>query len=361
MKAILTAGGTAGHINPAIAIAKEIVADGGQVLFIGNETGMEMELVKKEGFEIKSIRVSGFKRSLSPKNIKTVWQAIKGISDTKKIIRSFAPDVVIGCGGYVSGSAVFAAAQMKIPTLIHEQNAFPGLTNKILAKMVSRVCISFEESRKYFKNSENVVYTGNPVRQNILNIKYEEARCALGINGSTALVFGGSLGAKAINDAMIEALPLIDKDITVIWGTGKKRYDGVMEALSETEIPKNVKIMPYIYNMDECLAAADIVVSRAGAITISEIFVKGKAAVLIPSPNVTGNHQMHNALALKKEGAADIIEEINLNGKALAGILKDIAGNKEKMKLMQENALKMAKPGATTEIYKEVKKITSSH
>ncbi len=361
MKAILTAGGTAGHINPAIAIAKEITADGGQVLFIGNETGMETELVKKEGFEIKTIRVSGFKRSLSPKNIKTVWQAIKGISDTKKIIKEFAPDVVIGCGGYVSGSAVFAAAQKKIPTLIHEQNAFPGLTNKILAKMVSRVCISFEESRKYFKNSENVVYTGNPVRQNILSLKYEDAREAMDVKGTLALVFGGSLGAKAINDAMIEALPLINKDITVIWGTGKKRYDGVMETLGKTNIPENIRILPYIYNMDECLAAADIVVSRAGAITISEICVKGKAAVLIPSPNVTGNHQMHNAMALKKEGAADIIEESNLSGTTLANVLKNLTSDKEKMQNMCQNALKMAAPQATLEIYKEIKKITGTH
>ncbi|MBR2471524.1 MAG: undecaprenyldiphospho-muramoylpentapeptide beta-N-acetylglucosaminyltransferase [Clostridia bacterium] len=361
MKAILTAGGTAGHINPAIAIAKEITADGGQVLFIGNETGMETELVKKEGFEIKTIRVSGFKRSLSPKNFKTIWQAAKGISDTKKIIKEFAPDVVIGCGGYVSGSAVFAAAQMKIPTLIHEQNAFPGLTNKILAKMVSRVCISFEESRKYFGASDKIVYTGNPVRQNILGLKYEDARASLGIDGTLVLVFGGSLGAKAINDAMIEALPLINKDITVIWGTGKKRYDGVMEALSETDIPKNVKIMPYIYNMDEVMAASDIVVSRAGAITISEICVKGKASVLIPSPNVTGNHQMHNALALKNADAADIIEEANLNGVSLADAIEKLVESKDKMKTMQANAITMAAPFATTEIYKEIKKITATH
>ncbi|MBQ9096957.1 MAG: undecaprenyldiphospho-muramoylpentapeptide beta-N-acetylglucosaminyltransferase [Clostridia bacterium] len=361
MKAILTAGGTAGHINPAIAIAKEITADGGQVLFIGNEAGMETELVKKEGFEIKTIRVSGFKRSLSPKNFKTVWQAAKGISDTKKIIKDFAPNVVIGCGGYVSGSAVFAAAQMKIPTLIHEQNALPGLTNKILAKMVNRVCISFEESRKYFESSDKIVYTGNPVRQNILSLKYEDAREAMGIDGTVVLVFGGSLGAKAINDAMIEALPLINEEITVIWGTGKKRYEGVMESLSGTDIPENIKIMPYIYNMDECLAAADIVVSRAGAITISEICVKGKAAVLIPSPNVTGNHQMHNALALKNVGAADIIEEANLNGASLAGALKEFAEDTDKMKTMQANAIAMAKPLATAEIYKEIKKITATH
>ena len=250
---------------------------------------------------------------------------------------------------------------MKIPTLIHEQNALPGLTNKILAKMVNRVCISFEESRKYFESSDKIVYTGNPVRQNILSLKYEDAREAMGIDGTVVLVFGGSLGAKAINDAMIEALPLINEEITVIWGTGKKRYEGVMESLSGTDIPENIKIMPYIYNMDECLAAADIVVSRAGAITISEICVKGKAAVLIPSPNVTGNHQMHNALALKNVGAADIIEEANLNGASLAGALKEFAEDTDKMKTMQANAIAMAKPLATAEIYKEIKKITATH
>ena len=210
-------------------------------------------------------------------------------------------------------------------------------------------------------DSDKIVFTGNPVRQNILSIKYEEARAAIGVTGTTALVFGGSLGAKAINDAMIEAIPLIDKDITVIWGTGKKRYDGVMEALLGKDIPENVKIMPYIYNMDECLAAADIVVSRAGAITISEICVKGKASVLIPSPNVTGNHQMHNALALKNADAADIIEEVNLNGAALANALKELAVDKDKMATMQANAIAMAKPMATAEIYREIKKITDTH
>ena len=180
-------------------------------------------------------------------------------------------------------------------------------------------------------------------------------------HGHGTELFGGSLGAKAINDAMIDAIDLIDKDITVVWGTGKKRYDGVMEELSKVDIPENIKIMPYIYNMDEIMAAADIVVSRAGAITISEICVKGKASILIPSPNVTGNHQEHNALALKNAGAADIIKEEELNGKSLAKALCDLAVNTQKRRTMQKNALEMAMPKATEEIYKEIRSIVSSH
>lgn len=357
MRAILAAGGTAGHINPAIAIAREIEQRGGEVLFIGNETGMEKELVPKEGFEIECIRVSGFKRNLSPQNIKTAWQAAAGLAATRKIIKNFKPDIVIGCGGYVSGPAVFSAAMMGIPTLIHEQNAIPGLTTKILSRVASIVAISFMDSMKYIPKQEKVVYTGNPVREGILKLSYAQARENLNIHCPLVLVFGGSLGAKKINDTMKKMIPVIDKNIKIIWGTGKREYDDIISELKTAAVGENITITPYIYNMDEAMAAADIVVSRAGAITLSEICVKGKAAILIPSPYVTGNHQEYNAIALEKENAAILIREEELSPVLLEKHITELIENPEKQKSLQSNALKMGMPNASLLIYNEAEKL----
>lgn len=356
MKAILAAGGTAGHINPALAIAREIVSAGGEVLFIGNEGKMEEQLVPKEGFNIKCIKVSGLKRSLSPKNLVALWQAADGVLKTRKIIKEFNPDVVIGCGGYVSGPAVLAAAKLKIPTLIHEQNAFAGMTTKILCRYANTVCISFEESRKYL-NAKNIVLTGNPVRENILELSAEEARTRLGLTRKMVLVFGGSLGAKKINDTMQQFIFETDGSFDIIWGTGNRAYDEIMKNLENKKIPENVKIMPYIYNMDEIMSAADVVVARAGAITLGEICAKGKCAVLIPSPYVANNHQEYNARAMEKHGAAELICEGDLNARTLGEKLSSILGNPEKMQKMQANALEMGMPQASKTIYKEIEKL----
>lgn len=361
MRAILAAGGTAGHINPAVAIAKKIAADGGEVLFIGNENGMEFELVPKEGFKIEGIKVSGFKRSLSPKNIKTAWQAMRGIAKTKKIIRDFKPDIVIGCGGYVSGPAVYSASMMKIPTLIHEQNAFPGMTTKILSRVVNKICVSFEDSIKYIGHKEKIIVTGNPLRENILAVTYDEARERLGLTKPTVLVFGGSLGAKKINDTMTDMIPALGNDIEIIWGTGKRYFDEITEKLKSAEISENIKIVPYIYNMDEVMSGADIVVSRAGAITLGEICAKGKAAVLIPSPYVTHNHQEYNARALEKKGAAIIIGENDLSAPLLKKTLLELAADKGRLERMQKNALSLSRADAADVIYAEICKLTHKH
>ena len=356
MRAILAAGGTAGHINPALAIAREIVSNGGEVLFIGNEGKMEQELVPKEGFNIKCIKVSGLKRSLSPKNIVALWQAAGGVLKTRSIIKEFNPDIVIGCGGYVSGPAVLAAAKLKIPTLIHEQNAFAGMTTKILCRYADTVCISFEESRKYL-SAKNIVLTGNPVRENILELSSDEARARLGLTRKLVLVFGGSLGAKKINDTMEQFVFETDGSFDVVWGTGNRCYDEIMQRIGGKEIPENIKIMPYIYNMDEIMSAADVVVSRAGAITLGEICAKGKCAVLIPSPYVANNHQEYNARAMEKNGAAELICEGDLNAKTLKEKLDSILKNPEKMQKMQANALEMGMPQASKTIYEELKKL----
>ncbi len=356
-KAIVTAGGTAGHINPAIAIARQITSHGGKVLFIGKEGGMETDLVTKEGFPIRCIKVAGFKRSLSLSNLKTVFLAAKGLAETKKIIKDFAPDIVIGCGGYVSGPAVFSAAMMKIPTLIHEQNVFPGMTTKILSRVVNRICVSFEESIKFLPGKDKAVLTGNPVREGILTVNSAHARETLGINKPTLLVFGGSLGAKKINDSMLDLVKTKNPDFKIIWGTGKRYYDDIMKSLEGEKIVDNITITPYIYNMDSVMAAADIVVSRAGAIAISEICAMGKCSVLVPSPYVTNNHQEHNASALQSAGAAIMLREDELNADSLIEQVNALFISPEKADLIRANALKMAKPNASRDIYAEVEKL----
>ena len=356
-KAIVTAGGTAGHINPAIAIAKQITSHGGKVLFIGKEGGMETDLVTKEGFEIKCIKVAGFKRSLSPSNLKTVFLAAKGLSDTKKIIKDFDPDIVIGCGGYVSGPAVFSAAMMKIPTLIHEQNVFPGMTTKILSRVVSRICVSFEESIKFLPGKDKAVLTGNPVREGILTVNSADAREALNISKPTLLVFGGSLGAKKINDSMLDLVKTKNPHFNIIWGTGKRYYDDIMKSLEGEKIGDNITITPYIYNMDTVMAASDIVVSRAGAIAISEICAMGKCSILVPSPYVTNNHQEHNASALERAGAAIMVREDELCADTLLKHTNELFDNHIRAELIRANALKMAKPNASRDIYAEAEKL----
>ena len=358
IKAIVTAGGTAGHINPAIAIAKQITAHGGEVLFIGKEGGMETDLVTKEGFPISCIKVAGFKRSLSPSNLKTVFLAAKGLSETKKIIKRFAPDIVIGCGGYVSGPAVFSAAMMKIPTLIHEQNVFPGMTTKILSRVADRICVSFEESIKYLPGKKNAVLTGNPVREGILSVNPALARDELKITEPTLLVFGGSLGAKKINDTMIELIKTKKPEFGIIWGTGKRYYEDIMKELENTPLSDNITITPYIYNMDTVMAASDIVVSRAGAIAISEICAMGKCSVLIPSPYVTNNHQEHNAAALQSAGASIMICENELNSNFLFDTVSELFADRKRAELIRANALKMAKPSASRDIYEHALKLT---
>lgn len=358
IKAIVTAGGTAGHINPAIAIAKQITAHGGKVLFIGKEGGMETDLVTKEGFPISCIKVAGFKRSLSPSNLKTVFLAAKGLSETRKIIKNFAPDIVIGCGGYVSGPAVFSAAMMKIPTLIHEQNVFPGMTTKILSRVVNRICVSFDESIKYLPGKDKAVLTGNPVREGILNVNPALARDELNIAEPTLLVFGGSIGAKKINDTMLDIVKTKEINFRIIWGTGKRYYDDIMKSLEGVKIGDNITITPYIYNMDSVMAASDIVVGRAGAITLSEICAMGKCSVLIPSPYVTNNHQEHNATALQDAGAAVMLREQELSADILFDTVSSLFADSKKADTIRANALKMAKPNAARDIYEQALKLT---
>lgn len=368
MKVLLAGGGTAGHINPALAIAGYIKSKkpDTEILFIGNRGGMEQRLVPQAGYEIKSITISGFKRSLSPKsmveNVKTVTRTFTSSHEAKKIISEFKPDICIGTGGYVSGPVVRAAAKQGVPCVIHEQNAFPGVTNKMLAKSVKKLMLAVPEAKKYFDNADCVV-TGNPVRGEILTADKEKSRAELGLDSRPVILsFGGSLGARRINEAVADIVARSGKDgkYQHIHAYGKYG-DWFPELVKEkgTDISKcdNLDVRPYIDNMPTCMAAADLVICRAGAITISEIQAMGKPAILIPSPNVAENHQYHNAMALVNKGAAEIIEESELTGELLMQKANKMLIDPENIKRISENSRKMAITDANERIYSVIRKV----
>ena len=369
MRVLLAGGGTAGHINPAIAIAgyiKKMEKDA-EILFIGNKDGMEQRLVSQSGFDIKSVVISGFKRSLKPKdtihNIATVERAVVSKYNAKKIIKEFNPDICIGTGGYVSGPVILAASRLKIPTIIHEQNAFPGVTNKMLAKNVDRVMLAIEDAKQHFDKRANFVVTGNPIRTDILTADKQQSRKELGLDDRpVVLSFGGSLGAKCINKAMASLIERSAKDkryqhIHAYGQQGTWFPDLIKQNGVKTEQCQNLDIRQYINNMPTCLAACDLVVCRAGAITLSEVQAKGKPAVLIPSPYVAENHQFHNAMAMVNKRAAAILEEKDLTGELLIDTVDSLLKDKSVLEEYSQNAAKMAITDANERIYKIIKEI----
>lgn len=332
MKVIMTGGGTGGHIYPAIAIADKIREryPHSEILFVGTERGLEKNIVPDNGYPIEFITVEGFNRKNPLKNIKVLKKLNEGNHQAKKLIKSFQPDVVIGTGGYVCGPVVRAAHKAGVKTYTHEQNAFPGVTNKLLEKYVEKVFLGFPEAQKYFKHREKHVMAGNPVRKAFFDADPKASREKLGFSSGdfVLLVFGGSQGAGRINKAMlsvIEAMNGMD-GIQVCMATGKRYYDAILHELQEERgitLADNIHILEYISNMDEYLSAADLVISRSGALTVAEVTVCGKAAIFIPSPIVTGNHQFYNAKAVADHGGAMIIEEKDLdNDRLIAQILK---------------------------------------
>lgn len=368
MRILLAGGGTAGHINPALAIAGYIRERRPETefLFIGNKDGMEQRLVPQAGFKIESIIISGFKRSLSPKNmlenVKTVKRTFSSSNKAKKIISEFKPDICIGTGGYVSGPVIRTAAKMGIPCIIHEQNAFPGVTNKMLAKSVKKVMLAVPDAKKYFEKAD-VVITGNPVRGEILTADKEKSRQTLGLDSRPVILsFGGSLGARKINEAVADLVARSGKDgryqhIHAYGSYGEWFPSLVKDKGTDIEKCDNLDIRPYIDNMSVCMAAADLVICRAGAITLSEIQAMGKPAILIPSPNVAENHQYHNAMALVNRGAAEIIEESQLSGELLMKKADKMLINPENLDKISENSKKMAIIDANERIYSVVKKV----
>ena len=360
MRLIFATGGTAGHINPALAVASYIREQypNSDILFIGTPDHMEARLVPNAGFNFKTIEINGFKRSFSPKsvldNVKTVGKLIKSEKDSKEIIKDFKPDVVIGFGGYASGPVLQEAVRLGIPSCIHEQNAYPGITNKQLAKSVDKVMLTVEDAKNHLEPKNEPIITGLPVRGELLSKSKEEARAELGIPSGAKLVlsFGGSLGAAPLNDAMRDIL-IENSGSENIYHIHSAGTNGVefltslesegFEKIGEDVIRKgNSEVRKYIDNMDVCMAAADLVIGRAGASSLSEIEAMGKASILIPSPYVAENHQFHNAMALVNRNAARIIEEKDLTTESLKSKIDELLSNDETLTEIEKNAKAMA-------------------
>ncbi len=364
MRVLLSGGGTAGHCNPAIAIAAKIREKNpdAQFLFIGNEGKIEETLVKKAGFSFRAVETQGFRRKITVDNLKTVYLYLKAREQCKAIIKEFKPDLVVGTGGYVSGPVVAAAQGLKIPTCIHEQNAYPGITSKMLSRRADLVCISFPGSERYFPHAKRMVLSGNPLREDVLSFSREEARATLELPGDAfyLLSFAGSLGALEVNRAMVDFVVMnhARHDFFQTHATGDRGWSWVLKVLKErgfdVDEPGPITVKPYLYDMPLHLAAADAVVSRAGAITLGEITARGIPAVLIPSPNVTHNHQYYNAKSLSDRGGALLLEEKELTAEKLYDMILDLKKSPKKRKSISRGALALAKPHATEVIYNEI-------
>lgn len=361
MKVILCGGGTSGHVNPALNIAETIKKrmPDTEIMFIGTKRGIESTLVPKFGYKIDFVEVSGFSRKLTLKNIKAAWHALTSVSEAKKIIKKFKPDIVIGTGGYVSWPTVKAASKLGIPTLIHEQNAFPGVTTKMLSKVVDKVCISFTGSEKFFEESvrSKLILTGNPVI--VDGMTREEARKKLGLSEDERYVlsYGGSMGAEKVNELVFDliesfSIPQNIRHTHAIGRVGFEKFNTIAKEKGFYE-HKNLNISEYIYDMAVHQAAADVLICRAGAMTLSELAIRGRASVLIPSPHVTEDHQYKNARLIADAGAAVVFRESEIDSKILAEAVSDLLNNPNKRRRMEESVKGFAMPDSLDRIVDE--------
>jgi UDP-N-acetylglucosamine--N-acetylmuramyl-(pentapeptide) pyrophosphoryl-undecaprenol N-acetylglucosamine transferase len=361
LKVILSGGGTGGHIFPAVAIANELkrqVPDI-EILFVGALGKMEMEKVPAAGYKIIGVPIAGLQRKLTFANLKLPFLIFKSLMLTRKIIRDFRPDVVVGTGGYASGPLLRAATAKGIPVLLQEQNSYAGITNKILSKKAGKICVAYEGMEKYFPK-EKLILTGNPVRQDILDVsgKRDEAIAFFKLDPAkkTLLVMGGSLGAKAINEAMGEGLKqLAEKDIQVVWQTGKIYFETAKRQVAPFE-NKNITAVEFISRMDLAYAFADVVVSRAGAGAISELCIVQKSSILVPLPTAAEDHQTKNAMALVNRNAAILVRDTETKKYLIETVIELISDNIGQNTL-KDNMGKMAYKDATTRIAKEVLKL----
>jgi UDP-N-acetylglucosamine--N-acetylmuramyl-(pentapeptide) pyrophosphoryl-undecaprenol N-acetylglucosamine transferase len=361
MKIIITGGGTGGHIYPGITLATTLKSmdPSHEILFVGTERGLEADVVPRAGFELRQLNLSGIPRCLSPQLFLAIIRAGKGMLETVQLLREFRPDVVVGTGGYVCGPVVLTAALMGIPTLIQEQNAFPGITNKILGRFVKRVCLGYEEASRYFPRHK-VKVTGNPIRPEIGSVPRAEAAARLGISPdkTTMLVFGASQGARSINKALLEALPqLMDgKNLQVLWLTGRKDYDkliGELKRLKLSEFQEMLHVWPYLYNMPDAYAVSDWVVGRAGAISLAEITCQGLPAILVPYPYATGDHQTWNARVLAAAGAGWSVPDKEFTGERLLELVEKLADSPSLRKAMGAASRALGKPMAARDLAEE--------
>ena len=362
MKVIIAGGGTGGHIYPAIAIADKIKRKKPDcsILFVGTDKGMERELVPANGYEIRFISARGVDRKNPLKNLAALRDFIRGSMQVKRILQEYEPDLVIGTGGYVCGPVIRTASKIGIRTFIHEQNAFPGLTNRMLEKYVEKVFVSFPESKMYFKQKHKLVVTGNPVRREFVISSIFDYRKKLGIEPGEFLIlsFGGSRGAEKINDTILEladAVRMMPK-AKLIHITGKPYYESFSRRLRERGIvaDNRIHILPYTNSMHEYMFASDLVICRSGAITTAEVTACGKPAIFIPSPNVTANHQYFNAKAIADKGGAVLIEEKDLTPEKLKSVVMCLMNNREALNAMAKASATLGRTDGADAIYAEL-------
>lgn len=375
MRVLIAGGGTGGHIYPGITIGKALQEKGASILFIGTRQGLEGEIIPREGFPIEMISVDYFPRRLSLRLVRSLFTALKGVREAVAIVKSFDPDICIGTGGYVAGPAVLAAALRGVPAIIQEQNAFPGLTNRWLARFAKKVALGYDEARPYFKRQDKLVFTGNPIRPEIVKTSRVQGAGRLGLraNERHVLIFGASQGARSINQAVLESLEqLATLDATFILVTGTKGFEEMAESFvargfsQRGSDPKdglkqrNVHVLPYIYDMPAALAVADLVVCRASAGSIAEVTAKGIPAILIPYPYAAENHQEKNARVLEAAGAAQVLLDRDVNGRTLFQSISSLLADRERMQKMSEAGRQFGRPDAVWDIVALVEGIVSA-
>ncbi len=361
LRVIISGGGTGGHIFPAVSIANAIKAKHpeAKILFVGAEGRMEMQRVPAAGYEIKGLPIKGFNRAHKLKNFSVLWDLFKSLRLARRIIKNFRPMVAVGVGGYASGATLYECARMGIPCLIQEQNSYAGVTNKLLAKRVRKICVAYEGMERFFP-ADKIIMTGNPVRQNVLDspLSVGDARKAFGLEPEkkTILIVGGSLGARTMNESIQQHLDLVkDSGLQFIWQTGKYYNAKIMEFMKGKELP-NLKILDFISDMGAAYKAADLVISRAGASSISEFQLIGKPVILVPSPNVAEDHQRKNAMALVNRHAALYVEDAEAPDKLLKLAIETV-NNDDELKALGENVKKMGLKNAADVIADEVLKL----
>lgn len=372
MRVIISAAGTGGHINPGLAIANKIkeMNQKSEVIFIGTTRGLENDLVPRAGFKLKTIEAYGFKKEISIKNFSNLIKTFNSKKDVQKIFDEFKPDVVIGTGGYICVPVFSVAVKNKIPTILHESNAYPGRTVNMFAKKVDRVLVGFNETKKCLNNRENVVVTGTPTKVKKMNITSSRKRELLeeiGIKNNLpiVLIFGGSQGAQKINEAVYDLIKTgSNKEYQIIWATGPKQFDIIKEKFEKDNLQinnlENTKIVPYIYNMDELMNISDLLVCRSGAMTITEITIVGKPAIFVPLPSKMANRQEDNARVLEKIGAAKIISNDNVSLETLSLEIDEIITKSDELDEMGKLALNLAPNESIEKIYGEIKKVINN-
>ena len=366
LKVIISGGGTGGHIFPAVSIANAIkgIDPEADILFVGAEGRMEMQRVPDAGYPIIGLPIEGFDRKNPFRNIRVLWKILKCQLKARNIIRDFKPQVVVGVGGYASGPTLKTAGQMGIPTLIQEQNSYAGVTNKLLAKSASKICVAYEGMERFFP-ADKIILTGNPVRQQLLNtnITHEQAVMQFGLNPTlpTILIIGGSLGARTINESVLAALDDIRQSgIQIIWQTGKFYSQHIAEELAKHSKIANLYVSDFISNMDVAYAAADLVISRAGASSISELCMLGKPCILVPSPNVAEDHQTKNALALVHRDAALMVKDADAPHQ-LIKLAMEVVRDTQQLTSLSSHIKEMALPDSANIIAQEVIKLATEH